>query len=459
MTKRLPLYLLFVMIWSFNLAKGEELSYGEKVYADNRHAVVTILTFDESNQQQRLGSGCITSANGEIVTNYHVIEGAKTLLVKLLTGALFPVDGILALEPDMDFAVLKVSGKELPVVKLDSLDSVKVGQRVFALGSPWGMEQTFSDGMASSLREGTEVQLPKLSKVIQHTAPISPGSSGGPLFNQQGQVLGINTFYFRDGQNLNFAIPMDYVKPYLGRTEVLPLVPERITSKDGGPMVLIPAGKFQMGSNNGGKDEKPVHAVSLDSFYLDVYEVTNVQYGKFMQATGHSAPAYWSDSRFNAPNQPVVGVTWHDAVAYCQWAGKRLPTEAEWEYAARGGLVGREYPWGDEAPNANRANSGQDWSTVKVPKLQPVGSYPANGYGLYDMAGNVWERCADWYDSSYYVQSPKQNPTGPGSGQFRVLRGGSWFWFNAPAYLRVANRYFSPPSGAGSGIGFRCAQD
>ncbi|MDP7000175.1 MAG: SUMF1/EgtB/PvdO family nonheme iron enzyme, partial [Candidatus Poribacteria bacterium] len=138
------------------------------------------------------------------------------------------------------------------------------------------------------------------------------------------------------------------------------------------------------------------------AFYMDKYEVTNAQYRKFVQATGHRAPRYWDDDDFNQPNQPVVGVSWHDATAYAKWVGKRLPTEKEWEWAARaekewewaarGGLKGKKYPWGNQEPSASRANYGN-----KVGKPTAVGNYPANGYGLHDMAGNVWEWCQDWY--------------------------------------------------------------
>jgi len=251
------------------------------------------------------------------------------------------------------------------------------------------------------------------------------------------------------------------------------LSPESVTGdlNRGRDRVLIPAGEFQMGSNDGGGGEKPVHTVHVEAFYMDVYEVTNALYGKFMQATGHSAPSYWNDSRFNAPNQPVVGVSWNDAVAYCQWAGpalegsnrgpalegsnrgKRLPTEAEWEKAARGGLVGKCYSWGDEEPDANRACFDRDWG-----KPADVGSFAPNGYGLYDMAGNVWEWCADWKNSGYYAKSPKQNPQGPGSGLERVLRGGSWSSYSF--YLRVAARgSYGPDYGSSYNVGFRCAQD
>jgi len=189
-------------------------------------------------------------------------------------------------------------------------------------------------------------------------------------------------------------------------------------------MVPIPAGCFMMGSDTGDSDERPVRGVCLDAFFMDEYEVTNREYGKFLAATNHERPEYWDNSEFNQPDQPVVGVSWEDAVAYAKWAGKRLPTEAEWEYAARGGLKGKEYPWGDDFP-VEQANCGNLDAQHEWDGPSPVGSFEPNGYGLYDMAGNVWEWCSDWYGDTY--PSEKQtDPTGPASGEYRVLRGGCW---------------------------------
>ena len=192
-------------------------------------------------------------------------------------------------------------------------------------------------------------------------------------------------------------------------------------------MILIPAGEFIMGSPEGEGDanEHPQHPVFLNAFYIDKYEVTNALYKQFMSATGHIAPLFWDDEEYNHPNQPVVRVTWHDAVAYAEWAGKRLPTEAEWEKAARG-TDGRIYPWGNEW-DSSKCNSGVSGDGYEY--TAPVGSFPAGAspYGVMDMAGNVWEWCADWYDKDYYSsQSSQQNPKGPDSGTYRVLRGGSW---------------------------------
>ena len=245
--------------------------------------------------------------------------------------------------------------------------------------------------------------------------------------------------------------------------------------KDGAPMVLIPAGEFQMGADPseiqarvqqykqyGAKAswferETSRHTVYVDAFYMDIYEVTNAQYKKFMDATGHGAPNYWDDSNLDAPNQPVVGVSWHDAVAYAKWAGKRLPAEVEWEKAARGGLVGEKYPWGDSEPDGTQCNfadknTNYGWSNNNVDDGHkypaPVGSYRANGYGLYDTAGNVWEWCADWYSSRRKPKSLERYII----GSPRVLRGGSWG--SLARNLRAARRRL--PSYTNYYNGFRC---
>lgn len=241
-----------------------------------------------------------------------------------------------------------------------------------------------------------------------------------------------------------------------------------IIGKDGVQMALIPAGEFLMGTpipeGQGGEfDEYPQHSVYLDAFYIDKYEVTNAQYQKFMETTGHAAPAYWNDDKFNKPNQPVVGVSWFDAEAYCKWANKRLPTEAEWEKAARG-TDGRKYPWGHEAPNAEgmwRANHNPGDKTADgFEYTAPVGSFPAgaSSYGVMDMAGNVWEWVADWYRGNYYKDSPKNNPKGPNSGLVRGLRGGSWD--NSSYVIRAALRYrYVPDNNGSNNVGFRGCQD
>ena len=233
--------------------------------------------------------------------------------------------------------------------------------------------------------------------------------------------------------------------------------PKRITGKDGTPMVLIPAGEFQMGSDDGEDNEKPVHTVYVDAFYMDIYEVTNAQFQQFCELTGRPLHRHRNDGRpgYGKSNQPVMGMGWQEAVAYCEWVGKRLPTEAEWERAARGGLEEKRYPWGDESPDKTKTNFDNH-----VGHPTPVGSYPPNGYGLHDMAGNVEEWCYDWYRPDYYQNSPKRNPQGPDSGfhSRRVLRGGAWNWWARS--IGCANRKGENPKPRGNlyNYGFRCAK-
>jgi formylglycine-generating enzyme required for sulfatase activity len=232
-----------------------------------------------------------------------------------------------------------------------------------------------------------------------------------------------------------------------------------------GEMVNVPAGEFLMGSpsGEGDNDEHPQHTVYLDAYYIDKYEVTNAQYQAFVRATGHkepyrsedwAQPYNWTNGMYpsDKADHPVVLVDWNDADAYCRWAGKRLPTEAEWEKAARG-TDGRKYPWGNWGPSSGLLNFN-----TNVGKTSAVGSYPsgASPYGALDMAGNVWEWCADWYDANYYGNSLKSNPTGANTRSYRVLRGGSWGTY--PSTVPAANRGWSAPTLGSYLFGFRCSR-
>jgi formylglycine-generating enzyme required for sulfatase activity len=225
-----------------------------------------------------------------------------------------------------------------------------------------------------------------------------------------------------------------------------------VDPRTGIAFITIPAGEFDMGSNDRDSDEKPVHRVRLTKpFRLGKYPVTNAEYERFLKANPKvKPPPYWNNSQFNDPQQPVVGVSWDDAQAFCQWAGCRLPSEAEWEYACRAGSKGR-YCFGDDESQLEeyawfRKNSGG--------KTQPVGQKKPNQWGLYDVHGNVWEWCQDWFGSDYYRRSPKVDPTGPEKGDSRVLRGGSWR--GVAAYLRSAFRDCVAPGSRGYSLGFRC---
>jgi formylglycine-generating enzyme required for sulfatase activity len=223
------------------------------------------------------------------------------------------------------------------------------------------------------------------------------------------------------------------------------------------PMALVPAGEFIMGSQGGAADEQPAHRVSVDTFLMDKYEVSVGQYAKFLEATSLEAPPDWNI--MNQPQnlkRPVVNIDWADAAMYCKWAGKRLPTEAEWEKAARG-TDGRIYPWGNEPPTQLHANFGKrEWNNHAA--LVPVGKLEdgKSPYGIYDMAGNVWEWVNDWYDPDYYKKSPSQNPTGPSSAELKVLRGGSWS--DTMDNLRSANPQIYEPMSQYHNVGFRCAK-
>jgi formylglycine-generating enzyme required for sulfatase activity len=232
---------------------------------------------------------------------------------------------------------------------------------------------------------------------------------------------------------------------------------QEITGKDGALMVLVPKGEFAMGSKTGFAHEGPVHRVVLDAFYMDKYEVTVGQYARFLEATSLGAPPDWS--MMNQPahqKRPVVNMDWSDANRYCRWAGKRLPTEAEWEKAARG-MDERMYPWGDDPLDRLRANYGKDtWDNHTA--LAPVGSleFGQSPYGIHDLAGNAWEWVSDWYDKDYYGKSPSQNPEGPQEGVTKVLRGGSWY--SNLGYLKSTYRFSIKPSARDSDFGFRCAK-
>ncbi len=285
------------------------------------------------------------------------------------------------------------------------------------------------------------------------------------------EALGKTTFHpatkgFKSISLENVHIPYEFK---------LELPPSNIVNID---MVLIPAGEFQMGSsdNDAEGDEKPMHTVYVDAFYIDKYEVTNAQYKEFIDANPQwqkdRIPRKYHDGDYlkhwdgngypsDKGNHPVVYVSWYAAMAYAQWQGKRLPTEAEWEKAARGDLAFKKYVWGNLL-NANKANYGES-----VGGTTAVGIYPANGYGLYDMAGNVWEWCLDEYNPDFYAISPSQNPLAGGTMDnilsdwtnvktVRVLRGGSWV--SDAKFVRISDRTRFTPKITNKARGFRCVK-
>jgi len=218
-------------------------------------------------------------------------------------------------------------------------------------------------------------------------------------------------------------------------------------------MVLIPGGTFAMGKE-GGRTNGPVHEVRVDSFFIDRHEVTCADWAAYLEATGRTPSEFWGADAFRCgpdwPDHPVIGVSWAEADAFAEWAGKRLPTEAEWEYAARGGLEGAPYSWGEER-DTTFANYYKSEGT------RPVGTYPPNGYGLHDMTGNAAEWVLDRYDPRYYDRSPGENPMGPARGGEHVVRGGGWR--SGPGCIGVARRHHLPTSWIDCNVGFRCVRD
>ncbi|MGB7207171.1 MAG: formylglycine-generating enzyme family protein [Pyrinomonadaceae bacterium] len=285
-----------------------------------------------------------------------------------------------------------------------------------------------------------------------------------------------------------------YVAIFMSMQACRPQVRNDSQSEAPEGMILIKGGSFQMGTDDGMPFEGPVHSVELNPFFIDEHEVTVAQFDEFVKATGYSTEAErygWSGvfdfasgewkrvdgadwrhpeggNSAATPNEPVCQISWNDANEYAKWAGKRLPTEAEFEFAARGGLIGKEYAWGDELrpdgkPAANwwqgvfpEKNTNEDGFLSRA----PVESFPANGYGLYDMTGNVWEWCSDRFGDDYYQNSPWREPKGPATGDERVIRGGSFLCAeNFCSNYRVAGRSRSTPDSGLNNLGFRCARD
>ncbi|HXZ81697.1 MAG TPA: formylglycine-generating enzyme family protein [Terriglobales bacterium] len=223
-------------------------------------------------------------------------------------------------------------------------------------------------------------------------------------------------------------------------------------------MIVVPAGWFLMGCNSGQDVEKPVHRIWVDTFSLASTQVSNSQYARYLEETGSPAPPFWQNPDFRDPHQPVVAITWFEAAVYCDWLSRsigrhyRLPTEAEWERAARGGREGLLFPWGNEPPQS-RAHYGARWKSGP----EPVATSEPNAYGLREMCENVHEWCSDWFQADYYATSPERNPQGPATGSRKSSRGGSWR--HHIKISRCSARSSIPPEFQYADYGFRVACD
>jgi len=454
------------------------------------------------------GTGFVVQADGYLLTCAHVVKGAAK--VKVTLGAKTWDAAVLSIDEKRDLALLRITAKGLTPLPLANSNAVEVGQEVRAFGFP----------LASALGEDLKVtrgtvaglSMRDAQMVIQIDAAVNPGNSGGPLLNENGQVVGVVSAKLVGPLvgGVGFAVPINYAKTMLrdegvefatdgakekldgpalvkrvspsvalisvwekaatgGGTTTIPpvdvpkppvspdaektmkaaqadalkaLTGKSVKTPDG--MVLVPPGEFTQGAGDGNANEKPVRTVALSAFWIDATEVTNGQFARFVQAAGYAPTGGWKAEAGKEP-LPAVKVSWADAAAYAKWAGKRLPTEAEWEKAARG-TDGRTYPWGNEAgaEQANLSGLADGFDAAA-----PVGTFTAgaSAWGALDLCGNVWEWCADSY-ASYDA---------PGDGPSKVIRGGS-FASTAKAG-RCTARAALLPTVALAEVGFRCVKN
>ena len=427
------------------------------------------------------GTGFVVNAGGYLLTCAHVVKDAGKIQVTL-NGKTYDAM-VLGEDEKHDLALLQIRAAGLRTLALANSNAVEVGMDARAYGYP--LSSMLGDDI--KVTKGTVAGISNQDgiKAFQIDAAVNPGNSGGPLLNEMGDVIGVVNAKLVGSAvtSVGFAVPINYIKTLL-RDEGVDYLPGKAAVKlagpalvkkaspsvalvmvwgkgplvksKGGAMVSISAGSFQMGNNgaepDSSPDELPQHSVYLSAYSIGKYEVTRGEYRAFLTATGRAVPYYWAETQTWKTGQtftqtethPVVGVTYDDAEAYCAWAGGRLPTEAEWEKAARWtGSYPNVYPWGN-IWDVEKCNNWDDTNSAgggyRRYQTAPVGSYPsgASPYGCQDMAGNVWEWCKDWYSDTYYSQSPSSNPQGPTSGTSRVLRGGSWDY--PGNYARAASR-------------------
>ncbi len=461
------------------------------------------------------GTAFVVTEDGYLATCAHVVRDTKKVAVTI--GERTYAATVVSMDDEHDLALLKIPAHGLTPLPLADSDAVELGQEVRAFGYP--LSHLLGDDL--KVTRGTVAGLSKRegSRVIQIDAAVNPGNSGGPLVDDRARVIGVVNAKIsaEDVENVGFAVPINYLKRMLRDRTMTPATGESVKAALDGPalikrispsmayvaiwfghdtvinpvdnaeMVLVPAGDFRMGTSDADiailikqsaklkaeyfQHEQPQHTVYLDSYLIYKTEVTVAQYRRFCADTGRKMPPAPPWGR--EVTHPILNVSWDDAHAYAQWAGADLPTEAEWEKAARG-TGGRLYLWGTAWPPPNDTANFSDqtykrlrketfqWTYIDgyddhYPYMAPVGSYHAcaSPYGALDMAGNAMEWCADWKGDDYYANSPTRNPQGPPTGKYRVIRGGSRLTYS-PWDAHIAYRMGYPPETANTDTGFRC---
>lgn len=458
---------MFLALISF-LSIGLPLSHAQHI-ADIKAGVVKITASVDGNR--RIGTGFIVKIENKtayIVTASHVVEGA-TLTVHFYPNPDIPYHGsVKAMDGgnSKGLAIITVHNdlpKGIHPLLIAPDVEIEGGEPIVLIGFPRAIGIPWS--VASGIIAGK-----KGTNLILTGAAIQEGNSGGPILLTD-KVIGVLTELQSD---FGFAVPSSITHIALEgwglkieqktditlspdsssmekQAERISPHPLSLIGGDGGLMVLIPGGPFTMGSDEGKTlaNEQPSQIVNLPAFYIDQYEVTVGQYRRFLNQTKRNPPKYWEHMElYRDAAKPVVGVSWDDALAYCRWAEKRLPTEAEWEKAARG-TDAQTFPWGSASPNWTTANFGKTGNPPQVyqEKLKPVGSYNLgkSPYEIYEMAGNVSEWVTAWYEE------------GPSSKEWKVARGGSWQ--DKPMSLRSTYRLRFPASTQNTFLGIRCAKD
>ncbi len=432
------------------------------------------------------GVAFLIHPEGYLLTCAHIVRDATSIQIAL-NGTRYPAS-LIGTNAKNDLALLKINATRLPYLWMANSNAIDVDSRVHALSFTAASEPGETVKPLTGLVTG--LTMLSAAKLFRTDIPVKPGASGAPLLNDRGEVVGImnDQLVGTESENIGYITPANYAKALIQDEGVPFLAPvahevidERdlvntvqpalgivlvkfahngnINLRDGAAMVWVGAGEFTMGTSGvrlapEWENECPQRKVTLDGYWIYKYEVTVAQYRRFCRTTERKMPdppAWgWLDTH------PMVNVSWDDAKAYADWAGSVLPTEAQWEKAARGADA-RAFPWDGGWDPARCACWDSTLTENALRGTKPVGSFTedVSPYGAQDMAGNVMEWCADWYDAKAYVTAPASNPTGPGAGTKRVLRGGSWRYGFA-ARFRCASRFSFDPAYRGPGVGFRC---